>query len=81
MKEGTKVCLGVWHSGAFKYIVFTACAVVLLAVIRKMLKEFVDCKKNCELPKSVENIATKATNALIGNTFNRELNKMQRSSN
>ncbi len=81
MKEGTKVCLGVWHSGAFKYLVFTACAVVLLAIIRKMLKEFVDCKKSCEIPKAVENIATKATNVLIDNAFNRELNKMQRSNN
>jgi len=81
MKEGAKVCLGVWHSGAFKYIVFTACAVVLLTVIRKMLREFVDCKKSCEIPNAVEKLATKATNTVIDNAFNRELSRRQRKHN
>ena len=71
MKDGTKVCLGVWHSGAFKYIVFTACAVVLLSVIRKMAREFVDCKKSCEIPGAVGNIAAKATNRIIGSAFDK----------
>lgn len=71
MKEGTKVCLGVWHSGAFKYIVFTTCAVVLLTVIRKMLREFVDCKKSCEIPKVVGNITSKASNRIIGHALDR----------
>lgn len=75
MNETSKACLSIWHSSALKYIVMTICAIIFLSFIRKMLKEFVDCKSQCEIPKAAEGVMTKTANYLMNRAFSQELNK------
>ena len=77
MKDGTKACLNIWHSGALKFMVFTACALETLMAIRKILREIVDCKKSCEIPNIVENFAAKTTTRVVINAFNMVQNKIK----
>lgn len=75
MNENIKTCLNVWHSSAFRYIIMTACAIAVLWFVRKMLREFIECRKSCEIPGAAERFAKKAAGTVMNRAFQSELDK------